>query len=176
LIRSAAEFSKDHPEHTLITGIAPPPVPLNSRTAHRIDLLFWSKLSLAVQDGVREAHCEGPDCDPSKATCDCSCDPCDRRRTLYERATIEIVGPQTAAELAERAQMQSPGIVARVERRWHEKVAAAQEAGQNARHCHGERCIAEGEEISHCACTCAGCVLVLNLLVRAQREIIGGGE
>jgi hypothetical protein len=178
LLDGLAGASERHPVEgpTLISGIVPPAVPLNFRTAHRIDVLFWSKLSLAAQDGVQTAHCEGPGCDPSKATCDCNCNPCDRRRTLYERATIEILGPQTAAELARRARMQRPGVAARVERRWHELVAAAQEAGKDARHCHGKACMTEGEEIDRCACACAGCVLVLDLLVQAEGEIIGGGE
>jgi hypothetical protein len=139
----------------------------------RIDALFWSKLTLAAKGGVDAAHCEGEGCDASHAVCGCPCAPCDRRRTLYEQATIEITGPQTAAELAERARAQDPTLLRRIERRWVEKVEAALAAGKNAQHGHVGRCMDQGEGIALCDCPCAGCALVTDLLVEAQREIVG---
>ena len=56
---------------------------------------------------------------------------------------------------------------ARVERRWHEKVAAAQQAGQDASHCHGERCV-----LGACECRCDGCIRINGLLVEARREVL----
>ncbi len=58
----------------------------------RADALFWAKLDRAIQDGVDVKHCRGPECDPFQATCSCSCTPCDRRRTLAERAAYEYPG------------------------------------------------------------------------------------
>jgi hypothetical protein len=147
--------------------------PINTRTAARIDALFWAKLTLAAQEGIDCAHCEGLDCDHTKATCDCTCAPCDRRRGLYESATVEIMGPQTAAERAERDREQPPGLADRVERLWKEKVAAAQEAGKNAWHCYEASCMPDSDQIAYCGCKCDGCTLVLDLLLQAQREILG---
>lgn len=61
-----------------------------------------------------------------------------------------------------------PAMDARVERRWHEKIAAAQDAGQHVQHCHGERC-----PIGACACRCDGCIRINGLLVEARREVLG---
>lgn len=62
-------------------------------------------------------------------------------------------------------------IDARIERRWHQKIAAAQEAGKDARHCDGQRCLQEGRDLSACLCQCNGCRIVVALLVQAGREI-----
>jgi hypothetical protein len=64
-----------------------------------------------------------------------------------------------------------PAMDARVERRWHEKIAAAQDAGQHVQHCHGERC-----PLGACACRCDGCIRINGLLVEARREVLGRGE
>ncbi len=59
-------------------------------------------------------------------------------------------------------------IDGRIKRLWHEKIAAAQEAGQDARHCHGARCAAGA-----CECQCDGCALIHRLLIEARQEILG---
>jgi hypothetical protein len=97
---------------------------------------------------------------------------CERRRGFYESATIEITGPQTPAERAELDKQQPPGLNARIERLWHEKVAAAQEAGHNARHCYGDVCLPGGDQIAYCGCKCNACTLVLDLFLQAQREVL----
>lgn len=68
----------------------------------------------------------------------------------------------------------APTLDARVERLWHEKVAAAQEAGQDARHCHGEKCMDRGEGIALCDCRCEGCGRLLALLISAERAVRRG--
>jgi hypothetical protein len=50
--------------------------------------------------------------------------------------------------------------------RWHALIAKAQEAGKNAHHCHGERCVLEA-----CKCQCDGCDFIAALLRKARREI-----
>jgi hypothetical protein len=65
----------------------------------------------------------------------------------------------------------APTLDARVERLWHEKIAAAQEAGQNVAHCHGERCMHRGEGIALCDCRCEGCARLLALLIAAERDV-----
>jgi hypothetical protein len=62
-------------------------------------------------------------------------------------------------------------IDARIERRWGQKVAASRATGKNASHCHGERCLEEGRDVSLCACGCAPCRLVVSLHVQAEREV-----
>jgi hypothetical protein len=163
---------------TLLGGIAGAlVVPLNTRTAHRIDVLFWTKLTLAAKEGAKAAHCEGPLCDGTIAICNCPCDSCDLRRALHAQATVELTGPQTAAELAAqaRAQRKPATISQRIERRWHEKIAARHEAGQDVRHCYGVGCMEEGEGIALCECPCDGCAIVRDLLTQAMREVAGGG-
>ena len=88
---------------------------------------------------------------------------------------IELTGPRTAAELVARARAQAAGptITKRIERVWHEKIAAAQEAGQNARHCHGARCLEGQNGIALCDCPCDGCARILDLLTQAMRETTG---
>jgi hypothetical protein len=88
-------------------------------------------------------------------------------------ATLEITGPQTPAERAELDKRQPPGLADRVERLWKEKVAAAQEAGHNARHCYEASCMPDSDQIAYCGCKCDACTLVLDLLLQAQREILG---
>lgn len=166
---------------TLLGGITgAPAVPLNTRTAHRIDVLFWSKLALAAKDGAQTAHCEGPRCNGQIAVCDCLCARCDLRRALHAQATVEIVGPDTAGELAEHArdtitptEPSAPTLDARIQRLWHHKIAAALEDGKNARHCYGAPCFHNSEAITACECNCDGCVLVGELLIAAHREITG---
>jgi hypothetical protein len=64
-------------------------------------------------------------------------------------------------------------IDARIERLWLQKIAAAQEAGKNARHCHGPLCMSGKHLVETCSCGCDGCELVVDLLITAQREITG---
>jgi hypothetical protein len=66
-----------------------------------------------------------------------------------------------------------PTLDARAERLWHQKITAADEAGENVVHCYGAACFHDGEAISACACDCDGCVLVGELLIAAHREITG---
>ncbi len=66
-----------------------------------------------------------------------------------------------------------PNLDWQIERLWHRKIAAAQEAGKDARHCYGGRCFHEHEAIRVCECNCDGCVLVGELLIAAKREITG---
>jgi hypothetical protein len=52
---------------------------------------------------------------------------------------------------------------------WIAKLAAAQEAGQHARHCHGSTCKNAGPR---CGCWCEGCRLVAKLYGAALREAL----
>jgi hypothetical protein len=68
----------------------------------------------------------------------------------------------------------APSLDTRIERLWLRKIAAAQEAGQEARHCHGPTCFRDMVDgIAVCECTCTGCVLVGEFLIAAKREITG---
>lgn len=70
----------------------------------------------------------------------------------------------------------APSLDARIERLWHHKIAAAIEAGKDARHCHGERCFHETHSVSACECHCDGCAMVTDLLTDATREVMGKGR
>jgi hypothetical protein len=143
---------------------------LVSHVQHRIDARFVAMVDRAVHAGVDTKHCRGSECDPNKATCSCPCIPCDRRRTLYEQAETEVMAP--TGEAAERAREQSPTLGAKVEQRWHELQILAEVNGKPAFHCESGTC--GGESATICECVCEGCVRALDLLIHAEREVLGG--
>jgi hypothetical protein len=73
--------------------------------------------------------------------------------------------PPVARETASVPPPVEPPQDPRVKRRWYALIAQAQEAGEDARHCHGERCVLGG-----CACQCEGCALIAKLLIKAKRD------
>jgi hypothetical protein len=92
-------------------------------------------------------------------------DPAAARRQAEEEGLI--------ANAAPGAKRDAPRTEARIRSRW---LALVQEAGDDARHCQGERCKARCEEVPPCGCRCDGCALLFTLFVRAEREIVGGGR
>lgn len=125
----------------------------------------------------------------AKATGAASAPPPHRRPVPLQSTRPTMVGGMGEAPPAERAQRvreawgvddpmtptdpSAPSLDARIERLWHLKVAAAIEAGKDARHCHGERCFHETESVSACECHCDGCAMVTDLLIDATREVRG---
>ncbi len=69
----------------------------------------------------------------------------------------------------------APTLDARIERLWHQKIAAAREAGEDADHCYGSRCFHEAPSVNACECRCDGCKRVTALLHQATREITRRG-
>jgi hypothetical protein len=69
-----------------------------------------------------------------------------------------------------------PVVDSKILHRWHEKIARAQGNGREARHCHGPLCMAAGEAVDFCRCTCSGCALITSLYVTAHREILAEGR
>ncbi len=131
----------------------------------RADALFWAKLDAAGRDGVDVKHCRGPECDPLRPTCECPCTPCDRRRTLAERAENEARADAPAEPPRE------PPPHERVIDRWHALQDASEANGYPASHCDGGTC--GGEASTHCECNCDGCARAVVLLMRAEREVLG---
>ncbi len=84
-----------------------------------------------------------------------------------------IAPPQAKRDTPTPTEPGASTLDARIERLWHEKLAAAQEAGKDARHCHGPLCMTGEHPVEACGCSCDACGLVLDLLVAAQREIKG---
>jgi hypothetical protein len=62
-------------------------------------------------------------------------------------------------------------IDTRIERRWHEKTEAAQQAGKDPNHCHGPTCLEHGRDVTLCECGCPSCRLSVSLFIQARREI-----
>ncbi len=101
-------------------------------------------------------------------------DPKAARRQVEEEARIAGAPPaRRDRDALTPTEPSGPSLDWRIERLWHRKLAAAQEAGKDARHCYGGRCFHEHQAIRVCECTCDGCVLVGELLIAAKREITG---
>ena len=49
---------------------------------------------------------------------------------------------------------------------------AAQAQGEDASRCHGALCLTRTERTELCECPCDGCGLLLELLVRAERDVL----
>jgi hypothetical protein len=173
--RTAEAFRKSHPSSpTLVSeGVTPPPSsepPPSSSAPRSVPLVKVAKLdaatiarvdALAARLGmtreellIRAAEIGTSDPEALAATFHALGTPANDHET--RRETLTPTDPHV------------PAMDARVERRWHEKIAAAQEAGQHVQHCHGERCV-----LGACGCRCDGCIRINGLLAEARREVLG---
>jgi hypothetical protein len=99
-------------------------------------------------------------------------DPAEARKQAEEEGRLANAAPGSARPPTPTPT--EPGaskLDARIERRWAQKCAHAQNAGKNANHCHGPKCLQHGSDVSLCECGCDWCRLVVALHVQAEREI-----
>jgi hypothetical protein len=169
--RTAEAFRKAHPSSpTLVSeGIERPPpsssaprmVPLveaaqlDAATIARVDALAADLGMTREEILVRAVEIGTTDPEALAATLCALGKPANDEATA-RRETLTPTDPST------------PAMDARVERRWHEKIAAAQEAGQHVQHCHGECCV-----LGACECRCDRCIRIKGLLAEARREVLG---
>jgi hypothetical protein len=96
-----------------------------------------------------------------------------RRTSSAPPPPVRVLGKSEPGR-PDSADPKAPSLDARIQRRWRELVAAALDAGQDARHCQREKCFHNDREaIEVCECDCDGCARAGELYIAAKREITG---
>jgi len=93
-------------------------------------------------------------------------------RELQGLPRLEPEEPEPDEPATEIWELPRPELAGHVRRRFGQKVAAAQEAGERAHHCHSVRCLTRQEESGTCGCDCAACERLQRLHQQARAEVM----